>query len=89
MKKKLYGNTGGLKANQIHRLENLYRRRTPPELIITPELAREISKLSPVARSNSQTSPVILTRSSLTVSVKRMASFLERPFTSSEQFNCA
>ncbi|MBW2219774.1 MAG: GTPase HflX, partial [Deltaproteobacteria bacterium] len=46
MKKKLYGNTGGLKANQIHRLENLYRRRTPPELVITPELAREISKLS-------------------------------------------
>jgi GTPase len=46
MKKKLYGNTSGLKANQTRRLEKLYKRRTPPELIITPELAREISQLS-------------------------------------------
>jgi len=44
--KKIFGNTGGLKANQIRRLENLYRRRTPPEFILTPELARDISKLS-------------------------------------------
>lgn len=44
--KKLFGNTKGLKANQIRRLENLYRRKTPPEFIITPELARDVSKLS-------------------------------------------
>lgn len=46
MKKKLYGNTGSLKANQTRRLEKLYKRRTPPELIITTDLAREISQLS-------------------------------------------
>ena len=44
--KKLFGNTTGLKANQIRRLENLYRRRIPPEFLITPELTRDISRLS-------------------------------------------
>jgi len=44
--KKLFGNTSGLKANQIRRLENLYRRRIPPEVIITRELSRDICKLS-------------------------------------------
>jgi len=44
--KRLFGNTGGLKANQVRRLENLYRRRTPPEYIITAELARDLSRLS-------------------------------------------
>ncbi len=44
--KKIFGNTGGLKANQIHRLENLYRRRIPPAYILTSELALEISRLS-------------------------------------------
>jgi GTP-binding protein HflX len=44
--KKLFGNTKGLKANQIRRLENLYRRKTPPEFIIAPGLARDISRLS-------------------------------------------
>ena len=44
--KKVYGNTKGLKANQIRRLENLYRRKTPPEFIIAPGLARDISRLS-------------------------------------------
>ena len=44
--KRLFGNTGGLKANQVRRLENLYRRRTPPENIITAELARDLSRLS-------------------------------------------
>jgi len=42
----LHGNTSGLKAGQIRRLENLYRRRIPPELVITPELARDLSLLS-------------------------------------------
>ncbi|MBW2589179.1 MAG: GTPase HflX [Deltaproteobacteria bacterium] len=44
--KKLYGNTSGLKANQVRRLEKLYRRRIPPEFVITFELARDISRLS-------------------------------------------
>lgn len=44
--KKLSGNTSGLKAGQIRRLENLYRRRIPPEYLITPETAREICLLS-------------------------------------------
>ncbi len=44
--KKLDGNSKGLKKNQIRRIENLYRRRTPPQFILTPELARDISRLS-------------------------------------------
>ena len=44
--KKIYGNTGGLKANQTRRLEKLYRRRVPPDQVITFELSREISSLS-------------------------------------------
>ena len=44
--KKLYGKTSGLKANQIRRLENLCRRRTSPEYILSPELTRDVSRLS-------------------------------------------
>ena len=44
--KKLFGNTGGLKANQIRRLENLYRRRIPPEFLLTYELARDLCRMS-------------------------------------------
>jgi GTP-binding protein HflX len=44
--KKLYGNTTGLKANQIKRLGNLYRRRVPPEFLLTQELARDLCRLS-------------------------------------------
>jgi GTP-binding protein HflX len=44
--KKIFGSTKGLKASQIHMIENLYRRKTPPEFIITPELARDLSRLS-------------------------------------------
>ena len=44
--KRLFGNTGGLKAGQIRRLEKLYRRRLPPQFLITLELARDISRLS-------------------------------------------
>jgi GTP-binding protein HflX len=44
--KKVYGNTAGLKAGQLRRLENLYRRRIPPERIATPDLARELSLLA-------------------------------------------
>ncbi len=44
--KKIFGNSGGLKASQLRRLENLYHRRTPPQFIVTNELARDISQLS-------------------------------------------
>jgi GTP-binding protein HflX len=44
--KKLSGNTSGLKAGQIRRLEKLYNRRIPPEYPITPETARELCLLS-------------------------------------------
>ena len=44
--KRIYGNTGGLKANHFRRLENLYRRRIPPDFIITSELTRDISLIS-------------------------------------------
>jgi len=44
--KRLFGNTSGLKANQIKRLENLYRRRIPVEFVVTFDIACEISKLS-------------------------------------------
>jgi GTPase len=44
--KKIFGNTKGLKANQIRKIENLYRRKTPPEFIIAPGLARDLSRLS-------------------------------------------
>ena len=44
--KQLYGNTSGLKSDQIRRLENLYRRRLPIRYLITFELAREMGTLS-------------------------------------------
>ena len=44
--KRLFGNTAGLKANQIRRLENFYRRRIQPKFLISPELARDLSSLS-------------------------------------------
>jgi GTP-binding protein HflX len=44
--KRLSGNTGGLKANQLRRLENFYRRRTPPEYLVTPEITRDLARLS-------------------------------------------
>ena len=44
--KKLYGNTSGLKANQIKRFGNLYRRRIPPEYLLTYELARDLCRMS-------------------------------------------
>jgi len=44
--KKLFGNTHGLKANQIRRLENFYRRRIPAAFLITRELTRDLCALS-------------------------------------------
>jgi len=48
--KKIFGNSAGLKANQIRRLERLYRRRIPPEYVITFELAKELGSLSHAIR---------------------------------------
>jgi len=42
----LQGNTQGLKPNQLRRIEKLYQRRIPPDQIITPEFARQLSELS-------------------------------------------
>jgi len=44
--KRLFGNTAGLKANQIRRLENFYRRRIQPRFLISPELVRDLGTLS-------------------------------------------
>ncbi|MBW1776056.1 MAG: GTPase HflX [Deltaproteobacteria bacterium] len=44
--KRLYGNTAGLKANQIRRLEALYRRRIPIQQLISLPLLREMGRLS-------------------------------------------
>jgi GTP-binding protein HflX len=44
--KKIFGSTKGLKTNQIRRIENLYRRKIPPDAVITPELAKDLSRLS-------------------------------------------
>ncbi len=46
MKNKLYGQTGGLKADHLRRLNNLYRRRIPPRFVVTPEVFRELSGLT-------------------------------------------
>jgi len=42
----LHGNTQGLKANQLRRIERLYQRRIPPHQILTAEFARQLSELS-------------------------------------------
>jgi GTP-binding protein HflX len=44
--KTVFGNTLGLKASHLRQLENLYRRRVRPEQIISPELARDLARLS-------------------------------------------
>ncbi|MFQ5508441.1 MAG: GTPase HflX [Leptospirillia bacterium] len=44
--KSLSGNTGGLKSSQVGALTRLYRRRVPPEQVITPELARAMCAIS-------------------------------------------
>ncbi len=40
------GNLQGLKPNQIHRLEKLYKRRIPARQIVTQEFARQLSEAS-------------------------------------------
>ncbi len=44
--KRIFGNTVGLKANQLRRLENFYRRRIQPQYIISAELTRDLNLLS-------------------------------------------
>lgn len=44
--KRLWGETKGLKTDQIRRLENFYRRRVPPDHLISHELSRDITRLS-------------------------------------------
>jgi GTP-binding protein HflX len=43
---KIHGNLTGLAPSQIRGIEQLYRRRVPPDLIITHELARQLTTLS-------------------------------------------
>lgn len=42
----LEGNTLGLKANQIKRLEKLYQRRLSPRALVTQEFARQLTEIS-------------------------------------------
>jgi GTP-binding protein HflX len=44
--KRVFGHLTGLKSSQIKRLERTYRRRIPPQKIITPEIARYLSEIS-------------------------------------------
>ncbi len=44
--KRIDGNMTGLKANQIHRLEHIYRRKVPAQQIVTQELARYLCEMS-------------------------------------------
>ena len=42
----VYGNTTGLKPAELRMLERLYRRKTPPNMAITPEAARALTEVS-------------------------------------------
>jgi GTPase len=44
--KQLFGNSTGLKPNQIHRIQKLYERRVRPWQLVSPELARSLCELS-------------------------------------------
>jgi GTP-binding protein HflX len=44
--KRIYGNIRGLKTSQLRRLENLYRRKVLPQMLISPELIRDLCRLS-------------------------------------------
>ncbi|MBW2242626.1 MAG: GTPase HflX [Deltaproteobacteria bacterium] len=43
---RVFGNTHGLKANQVKRLERLGRRSVPADRLVSQELARELTELS-------------------------------------------
>jgi GTP-binding protein HflX len=42
----VYGNLQGLNSKEIRRIQRLYRRKTPPQQVVTPELARQLAELS-------------------------------------------
>ncbi len=42
----VFGNTHGLKASQVRRLERLFRRRVPADALVTQELARQLTEVS-------------------------------------------
>ncbi len=42
----IHGSTAGLKASQIRALERIYRRRLPPDRVVSGELARYLTELS-------------------------------------------
>lgn len=44
--KRIHGNVSGLKANQIRRIQHVYRRKVPAHQIVTHELARYLCELS-------------------------------------------
>src|SRR5688572_6489321 len=46
MAETVHGNTGGLKPNQLKRLQKLYDRRVPPHRIINQEFARQPTEIS-------------------------------------------
>ncbi|MEN8181738.1 MAG: GTPase HflX [Myxococcota bacterium] len=43
---RVFGNTHGLKANQVRQLERLFRRRLPADRLVTHEFARELTALT-------------------------------------------
>jgi len=46
MKKIVYGSTTGLRNTQIKRIEELYTLKSPPEFILTPDIATELVAIS-------------------------------------------
>ena len=48
--KKIHGNTTGLKASYLRQIERLYRRKTSPEMVLKPEMMREMGHLSAMIR---------------------------------------
>ncbi len=46
MKRIVYGTTEGLRKTQIKRIEALYTLKSPPEFILTPEMAQELVEIS-------------------------------------------
>lgn len=48
---RVHGALSGLKKNQVKRLENLYRRRVPPERAATPQLLRGMAEIATEVRT--------------------------------------
>ncbi len=44
--KRIHGHTTGLKPAQLKRLQNFYRRRVAPQMLVSPELARDMAEMS-------------------------------------------